>query len=446
MRKEVLVSSVNPVKVRHHHDASAPRPPLLQRVSPDEWLVVDIVFAVAVFAVSLTVLLLGFHGHKVGEGRSEAPTWLLAVFLAGSSLPIAVRRKRPLAVLGCVTVSLAAATALGQSFAPAPMISLPMYTVAATRSRNESLVALAAVELSLALSLGVALALRPTSGDVTFNILIAAAGWFAGDSVRARRAFARATVEQAEQLRHQEVERARRATVEERLQIARELHDVVAHSLAVIAVQSGAGRHVLDTQPEQARRALEAVETTSRSALDELRRVVGVLRTGEHGEPSLDPTPGIGDLPRLVEQVRAAGVPVQLELRGTEVPLPRSLELSVYRIVQEALTNVVKHAGPARAVVDVSFGPDAVVIDVVDDGGRSANGSTPSPPTAPPLPPGDASVRGPSPAGSEPPHEHHGIAGMRERTAVFGGSLVAGPDAHGGFRVSARLPLGSAAP
>ena len=421
------------MKASRRDESPAPRPPLLQRVTQEEWVVIDTVFAVAVFAVSLMVLLFGGHGNKIGEARGvQAPTWVLAILLAGSSLPIAVRRRRPVAVLACVALCLAVSTGLGQSFAPAPMMALPMYTVAATRRRTESLAALAAVEGALVFSLGVAIAIRPTSGDVTFNILIAAAGWFAGDSVRARRAFAHATVEQAEERQHQAIERARRATVEERLQIARELHDVVAHSLSVIAVQSGVGRHVLDTQPEQARRALAAVETTSRSALDELRRVVGVLRTGEHGRPSLAPTPGIVDIPQLVEQVRGAGVPVEFDLRGPVVPLPASLELSVYRIVQEALTNVVKHAGRARAAVDVSFEPDAVVIEVVDDGGRSANGATAR---------ASGTRAAAAPPGTEEARDHHGIAGMRERTAVFGGSLVAGPGPEGGFRVSARLPV-----
>jgi signal transduction histidine kinase len=150
----------------------------------------------------------------------------------------------------------------------------------------------------------------------------------------------------------------------------------------------------------------------------------------------------------LVEQVGAAGVPVELELHGTVTPLPRSLELSIYRIVQEALTKVVKHAGgAARAVVDVSFGTDAVVIDVVDDGGRSANGSNQRPAPAAAHPSYTPSAAGVTETSTlERADEHHGIAGMRERTAVFGGSLVAEPSDEGGFRVSARLPVGTATP
>jgi signal transduction histidine kinase len=212
----------------------------------------------------------------------------------------------------------------------------------------------------------------------------------------------------------------------------------VAHSLSVIAVQAGMGRHVLDSQPEQAAEALAAVETTSRGALGELRRVVGLLRQAEQPDPTLSPAPGLGDLPQLLEQVRSAGVQVDLDVRGEPRYLPPGMELSLYRIVQEALTNVVKHAGPARARVDISYAADAIGVEVVDDGrGRDsrsadANGALPDRVRSPVTTIGDR-------AGSDV--VRHGIIGMRERVALFSGSLTVGPGPTGGFQVSVHLPL-----
>jgi signal transduction histidine kinase len=274
-------------------------------------------------------------------------------------------------------------------------------------------------------------------GD-TISPVVAAAAWFVGDAVRTRRAYEAGLAEQAARRQREEVERARRSVVEERVRIARELHDVLAHSLSVIAIQAGAGRHVLESQPEETRQALEAVETTSRNALGELRRVVGLLRQGDHPSPDLAPAPGLGDLTQLVEQVRAAGVPVELDLHGEPACLPQDVELSLYRIVQEALTNVVKHAGPAHAQVAISFASDAVEVEIVDDGRGSKSGT------------GDRNgarservVSSTRPIEDVPSQEalHHGIIGMRERVALFGGSLAVGAGPDGGFRVVARLPL-----
>jgi signal transduction histidine kinase len=262
--------------------------------------------------------------------------------------------------------------------------------------------------------------------QVSSNVIVAVAAWFVGDSVRARRTYVTGLSLQAEERQRREMESAHRSVAEERLQIARELHDIVAHSLSVIAIQSSVGGHVLDMQPEEARKALAAVETTSRAALEELRRVVGVLRRDDPGEPSLDPAPGMDDIDRLLAQYRVAGLAVTYRLCGPVVPVSPSLDLSIYRIVQEALTNVTKHAGTAQASVEISFDDEAVVINVVDGGALHRNGAVLSPDH------GDG-----TPA-------HHGIIGMRERAAMFGGSLSAGPRPEGGFEVLARLPLNAA--
>jgi signal transduction histidine kinase len=202
------------------------------------------------------------------------------------------------------------------------------------------------------------------------------------------------------------------------------LHDVIAHSLAVITVQAGAGRRLMAKRPEQAAIALESIEATGRSAQDELQVVLGLLREEVGSSSGLAPVPGLADLGQLVDTVRAAGTAVEFHASGTNRPMSAALELSVYRVVQEALTNVVKHAPGARATVDVSVSEGEVSIEVGDDGGAPTSQLRPSP-SGPPAQPGT----------------RHGIVGMRERVGAFGGSLMAGPLPGHGFRVSARVPL-----
>jgi signal transduction histidine kinase len=239
----------------------------------------------------------------------------------------------------------------------------------------------------------------------------------AGDGTRRRQEAIAAAQERAAELELAREELARRAVTEERLRIARELHDVVAHSMSIIAVQSGVGAHVLDSQPEEARKALAAVEATSRQALVEMRRLLGVLRAETEPRGSLVPAPGLADVEALAAEVAQAGVRVEVRIEGTPAELPAGLDLSAYRIVQEALTNVVRHAGPATARVAVSYAADRVRVEVVDDG-----------------------------RGGDPGRDHggHGIAGMRERAELYGGTLEAGPGPGGGFRVAASLPLDTA--
>jgi signal transduction histidine kinase len=385
---------------------------------------------VAIDAFVSFLLVVGGLGHHPARdpGSLSAPSWVTLVLLAGAALPTTVRRYWPVPALVCVTVCVAIATILGTSFVPDPLLAPVLYMVAVRFERRYSLLALGAVAAALAVAALVAPTVQHPAGDVSFNFLLVAAVWFVGDSRRARRAYVNGLSEQAAQRQRAELERAERSVTEERLDIARELHDVVAHSLSVIAVQSGVGRHVLDTQPEEARKALAAVESTSRAALNELRQMLGVLRRDLHGEPVLHPTPVIADLGSLVEQIRAAGVPVEFSVRGTGVPLSSGIELSVYRIVQEALTNVVKHAGPAHASVSVTYGPEDLVIEVVDDGSGAAavNGG------------GGDHADGLPHSGTG---QHHGLIGMRERTAMFGGTLVTGPIPGIGYRVMARIPM-----
>jgi signal transduction histidine kinase len=401
-----------------HTGISIPRPPLLQRITPRQWFLTDVGLSALFLAGGFVSLFVGHHGkdhpHHVA---------LLAAALCVATLPIALRRRYPIPVLVVVTGALAAAVVLGQDFAGVPAVALALYIVATQYERRTSVIALCIVEGVLLASLGIAAIVHATDGNDTFNIILAGATWFVGDSVRARRAYVSGLALQSEQRQRREVERAEQSIAEERLQIARELHDIVAHSLSVIAIQSGVGGHVLDMQPEEARKALAAVEMTSRSALEELRRVLGVLRRDDSDGASLTPAPGIDDIDELLIQFRSAGVEVDFQQSGERVELPPSMDLSVYRIVQEALTNVTKHARGAAATVHIHFEDGAVSVNVFDEGFYYPNS-------------GDS-----MPKVEDEARAHHGIIGMRERAAVFGGSLTAGPRQEGGFEVCARLPL-----
>jgi signal transduction histidine kinase len=242
-------------------------------------------------------------------------------------------------------------------------------------------------------------------------IIVWSVAWLISSRVRTTRALrARAA--------HLEAERdalAAQAVAEERARIARELHDVVAHSVSVMTVQAGGVRRLLTEGQTRERDALAAIEETGRRALTEMRRMVSVMRS-DHDAAALEPQPGIATLPRLVDEVREAGLPVTLNMTGQDRGIPTGLDLSVYRIVQEGLTNVMKHAGPAHAWVNVTVGSEAVELLVEDDGSGAhrANGGG------------------------------HGLIGMRERVAVYGGELQAGARPGGGFRVQARLPIDGA--
>jgi signal transduction histidine kinase len=410
-----------------------PRPPLLQRVTPRQWFSIDVALSLLFFLVGLvTILGQGRHGGVFRNTALHQPHGVaLLVALCLASFPLVARRHYPLPVLVVVTGALAAVVVIGQNIADTPIVALPVYTVAARYERRISIVVLCAVGLAFLAALGIGEILRYAASSVmtdqvSSNVVVAVAAWFVGDSVRSRRAYVTGLSLQAEERQRRELELAQSLVAEERLQIARELHDIVAHSLSVIAIQSGVGGHVLDLQPEEARKALAAVESTSRSALEELRRVLGVLRRDDAAEPSLLPSPGLADIDRLLDQCRAAGVAVTYRLRGHLTPVSPSLDLSVYRIVQEALTNVTKHAGTAQATVDITFDEEAVIISVTDKGALHRNGHVLMPDQ------GDGTKA------------HHGIIGMRERAAMFGGLLTAGPRPEGGFEVLARLPFGAA--
>jgi signal transduction histidine kinase len=322
-------------------------------------------------------------------------------------------RRWPLPVLGVVTVATGMAAARGlASFGV--MLGLALYLAALRLPRARSI----ALAVAVAAALGVAVAYSafavmkaPVAIEAIESFVPLAGAWFIADSVAARRRYQAGLAAQAGRQRAAEVR-------EERVRIAREMHDVVAHALAVITVQAGVGRCLAGERPEEASAALGSIETISRTAQDELRVVLGLLRDGDDGTPPLAPVPRLIDVKDLVDTVRASGVPVELRMEGTGRRLSPSLELSVYRIVQEALTNVVKHAPGARAAVELTVSAGRVRLDVRDDGGPG-EGHAPRP---------DLDTG-------------HGITGMRERIGAFGGWLVAGPAAGGGFGVTAEVPI-----
>jgi signal transduction histidine kinase len=291
-----------------------------------------------------------------------------------------------------------------------------VYSVAAYGRRWVSLAGLVVAELGLA-AVWFTPAMLERSTFLLFMGVIAVA-WVLGHFVGDRQVYAAKLEERTAELEQAREELARRAVTEERLRLARELHDVVAHAMSVIAVQSGVGAHVADTQPKEAAKALGAIEATSRAALDELRRLLGVLRQEDEPRGDLAPVPGLADLEGLLAELAKAGLAVKLQVNGTRPPLPAGVDLSAYRIVQEALTNVVKHAGSARAQVVVGYLDREVTVEVTDDG-RGAVTSVSD---------GRAGTG-------------HGLIGMRERVQAFGGDLQTGPRPGGGFRVAARLPL-----
>jgi len=374
-----------------------------------EWL------TITVFAISAALITLAVSSGPYPHERGER---LLLVFVVCS--PVLALRRWPLPVLAVVAATNAMVMVGGN--APLPfgiVLGLASYIAASCLPRRISIAAVAASAAALVPPLIYAAITVPSgfvSGEAIQGFLPLAAGWFIGDSTATRRRYLAGLAEQANQEQAAQAERARQQVRQERVRIARELHDVVAHTLAVMTVQAGVGRRLMDKRPEAASTALESIETIGRTAQEELRVVLGLLRDEEHRTAALAPAPKLIDLKELADTFRASGILVDLYLSGTDRSLSPALELSVYRVVQEALTNVVKHAPGARAVVDLAVCDHEIRLDVTDDGGPVT-----------------------SPKDDDGPG--HGIVGMRERIAAFGGQLTAEPLTSNGFRVSAQVPI-----
>ena len=341
--------------------------------------------------------------------RHHSPAIAAAPVLL-QTLPLLLRRRYPLPVLA-VVLSASVATQYVVGALPPFALGLALYTVA---SHTERRIALPAGVVTFAL---LPLSLIPraswSGGESVLHVIVfTAAAWILGDNLRTKRAYYRELEERAERLEREREQNVRRAAAEEQARIARELHDVIAHSVSVMVVQAAAAGDVFEKHPERAREALRSIEESGRSALTELRRLLGIVRTRE--QSSREPQPGLAALAELVEQVRATGLEVELELEGELGELPAGVDLSAYRIVQEALTNTLKHAQASRARVRVSRRADELELEIGDDGAG----------------PGEESADG------------HGLIGMQERAALLGGVLEARPAPNGGFSVRARFPLG----
>ena len=349
---------------------------------------------------------------------SLSPTAELAarVVAVAHAAPLLVRRAAPLGVLACCLATAAAYAWVG--FPPpflGPATLVATYTVAARRGRRVSLAALAVVQVMLLAALMLQGSLNDPDSALLYALLVGGA-WLVGDNVGQRQAAAQAIADRAAQLERAREDLARYAVTQERLRIARELHDIVAHSMSVIAVQAGSGRLAAREDPAAAERALTVIERTTRGALAEMRQLLSVLRQHDDSRESLSPTPGLDDLHELVAQVVAAGVNVDVRVEGQPRELPPGVDLSAYRIVQEALTNVVKHAGPTQAAVVVHYGDREIGVEVVDSG-----------------PSDGGPAQGERDGGQ-------GMVGMRERVAMYGGQLDAGPLPGRGYRVAVTLP------
>jgi len=372
-------------------------------------VVVDVLVAAAAFGLSAAVLA----GSDPVAAELREPDAFAYVLLAVYSLTPILRRRVPvIAVLGGLAAGLVYAAAQ-YPVALTPVALLSIYTAASVLPQRRARLLLAG---SVVVGI-IAMTASPGPTDPGVPALIVSA-WLLGNYIGSRRRYTAELETKNQLLEVARLELADRAVTAERLRIARELHDVVAHTMSVVAVHAGTGRMVADDDPAAARQALATIETTSRSALSEMRRMLGMLRSSDGGGPgALTPAPGLGDLDALVADVVRSGVTVEVRVEGDRGPVPAGADLAAYRIVQEALTNVIKHAGRVRATVVVRYSSDAVAVEVDNDApvhdGRRQVGLTVG----------------------------HGLVGMRERVAMYHGELHAGPCPAGGFHVAARLPF-----
>jgi signal transduction histidine kinase len=345
---------------------------------------------------------------EIGTTDVAGPSLLLVPLGLLATLPLALRRRVPLLVVIAVTAGLVGLDQVSRVQEPQTTLLPFLVAVYSAGAYAERRPALASLTVALA---GLVI---DEPGDVIVMGPLTVATWLVGRLVRSWRGQAVELTRLAGELERERAETARHAVADERARIARDLHDVVGHNVSLLVLQAGAERLGLPADQSQTREALAAIEKSGRATLEELRRLVGVLRDDGEG-PALHPLPGIDRLGDLADQVRGAGLPVDLRIEGEPVSVPAGLDVSVYRIAQEALTNVVRHAIGATAVtVRLRYGPRDLTLEVVDDG------------------------RAPDPVG----RNGHGLIGMQERVSLYGGELRAGPRPGGGYTVCTRLPVG----
>jgi signal transduction histidine kinase len=375
-------------------------------------------FVLALFATGAELIAVADEGTSV-------PAIGLAVVAGGA---LVLRRSAPLAVLATTLAAGVVVAALGDE--PTGVAGgIALYTTAAMCERRVSLAALVPTAAIAAAGSAATADAEGRSASAAFGatvaVLLVVGIWALGAYAQTRRRYTRALRERAAHAEREREQLARIAVHEERASIARELHDIVAHSVSVMLVGVRGARDVLHSSPDVAADTLARVEASGEQSLAELRRILALLRAPEHGAESR-PQPSLAELDELVAGYRDAGLPVRLEVIGEPRPLPGGVELSVYRIVQEALTNVLKHSRPTRVTVTLAFRGSRLEVEVVDDGPAAARGAA-----------AERSVNERAAPGSG-----HGLVGMRERVAVLGGELETGRRVGGGFRVAARLPVG----
>jgi signal transduction histidine kinase len=330
------------------------------------------------------------------------------VIVALAALALFWRQRRPVAVLAVTTAAVAAYSLLGYENGTALLVpTVALYAVAASQPVGHSIAYAIATAVVLMAATAANNPLGPTGGGLVLIPGLVAAALFLGIAVANRQAL-------ISSLRARTEEEAVRRVDEERLRIARELHDVVAHTMATINVQAGVAAHVLSTNPEATAEALQAIKGASKDGLRELRAILNVLRQADEDDPT-QPTPGLDQLEPLIAGIRRAGLETTLSVRGEPRTLDTAIDLAAYRIIQESLTNSLRHAGQASANVSLTYHPNELVVEVTDDGlGQASRGAG---------------------------NGGHGLIGMRERATTVGGTLDAGPGDRGGFHVRATLPL-----
>jgi signal transduction histidine kinase len=375
--------------------------------------------------VAVAVQLLGLPTIIRAEPRPWL--WLFDVALV---VPLVWRRRAPMLVFGVLAGVALVQWAVGFRLGADLALLVSLYTVAAYRPRRWAVAAASVVEVGVVLA---AVRFSPARGLIASLIFLtglAAAAFFIGTSVQNRRAYLGALVDRAAWLERERDQQARLVATAERARIARELHDIVAHSLTVVVTMAEAAAVTSETDPSAARQAMTQVATTGRTALGEMRRLLGVLRTDQVATAGEDPgsrapAPGLDRVDELVASARSAGLPVRLTVSGPTRPLPSTLDSTAYRVIQESLTNALRHAvEPTGVHVRLHWAAEDLVIDVTDDGRRAHAG---------------ADHRGEGHGGHG--QGGHGLSGMRERLLVFGGSVSTGPDPSGGWAVRAVLPL-----
>lgn len=392
----------------------APRLSAWRRIGARHPWLVDAGVAAGAQAVTLPAIV------RTGEDRPWV--WALDALLV---LPLIWRRKAPVAVFTVLAVVGLAQWAAGVRLGADVALLVALYTMAAYRPRRLAVLAGAVLEIGVVLA---ATRFAP-AGDVLASLIflsgLVVAAFFIGTSVQNRRAYLAALVERADWLERERDAEARLVAVTERARIARELHDTVAHSLTVVITLAEAASAIAPSDAAAAQNAMGQVATTGRSALAEMRRLLGVLRADEtgalpDGPAERTPAPNLDRLDDLIANARSAGLPVRFTVSGPPRPLPSTLDVTAYRTVQESLTNALRHAvEPTKVQVGLRWSETELVIDVTDDG---------------------------RPGGHAAPTGGHGLTGMRERLAVFGGSLSTGPGADGGWHVHAVLPVTQGAP